>query len=249
MNWNKLALNIKLVVSKQYRACKRLEDVFITMNSGHSENVSTQNSLFTMSPIRALGEVTSALKMSVVGEFLQNLSKYSEIYMQLDRDPALTNHLCRVGRQVRNVERLWTKLDLIDVIRWKRLHPLRKRITQSAPELEQRLNEALTTGDGEDRVEALCGMQGFGPVLASAILTLTWPETYGFMDYHSWTALRALSFDVSDRQFSGGGFTISEYLHFLTIIRQLADQVGSSPAQIADALYAHDNVRRRHNRT
>lgn len=217
------------------------------MNSDHSENVSTQNSVLG-GPFRGF-EAASALKMPVLEEFLQNLSEYSAIYMQLDHDPALTNHLCRVGRQVRNGERLWTKLDLIDVIRWKRLHPLSKRITQSAPELEQRLNEALTTGDGEDSVEALCGMQGFGPVLASAILTLTWPETYGFLDYHSWTALRALGFDVSDRQFNGGGYTIREYLHFLTIIRRLSDQVPSTPAKVADALYAFAKVRRRHKRT
>ena len=212
------------------------------MNSDHSENASWQSSALD-DPFRRFK--AASLQTTVLEEFMQNLSEYSAIYTQLDHDPTLTNHLCHIGRQVRNRERRWTKLDLIDVIKWKRLHPLRKRITQSAPELEQRLNEALATDDGEDRVEALCGMQGFGPVLASAILTLTWPERYGFMDYHSWTALRELGFDVSERQFSGGGFTISECLRFLTIIRQLAGQVGSSPAQIADALCAYDNVRRK----
>ena len=188
------------------------------------------------------------MQNSLLEGFLQDLSKYSATYRQLDYEPALTDHLYVVGKRVRNGEQTWTKLDLMDVIRWKRLHSLGKRISQSAPELEQSLNEALTAGDGEDRVGALCRMQGFGPVLASAILTLTWPDSYGFLDYHSWAALRALGFDVSERQFSGGGFTVSEFLRFLKMVRQLADQAGSSPAQIADSLYAFDYVNRKHKR-
>jgi hypothetical protein len=216
------------------------------MNFG-SESVSVESQQ-SKRPLREF-EAIPSVKMHMLEDFTQNLNEYWGIYMQLDHDPALTNHLYRVGKRIKNGELLWTKLDLMDVIRWKRLHPLMKRITQSAPELEQRLNDALTTGDGGDRVEALCGMQGFGPVLASAILTLTWPETYGFIGYHSWTALGALGFDVSGRPFSGGGYTIPEYLRFLMIIQQLAGQVGSSPAQIADALYAYDNVRRKSKRT
>jgi len=214
------------------------------MNSKESGNTPIQGYTFSLNPLPAVK--SGYLKMSLLEGFLQNLSKYSDMYARLDHDPALTHHLYLVGKQVRNCERAWTKIDLIDIIRWRRLHPLARRITLSASELERLLNEALTRNDGDDRVEALCEIRGFGPVLASAILTLTWPDKYGFLTYHSWTALWVLGFDVSEKGFSGGGFTVPECSRFLRIIRQLANQAAASPALTADALYVFDSMRRKH---
>jgi len=126
------------------------------------------------------------------------------------------------------------------IIAWKRLHALRKWITENERELERHLNKILKVEDDEGRIESLCSGSGFGPVLASAILTLTWPEEYGFLDYHSWKALRSLGFDLTRRQFNGGSFSIQEYLRFLEITRWLSKQVDSSLARVADALYAFD---------
>ncbi len=70
----------------------------------------------------------------------------------------------------------WTKHDLLDIIAWKRLQALRKWITENERELERHLNKILKIEDDEWRIESLCRGSGFGPVLASAILTLTWPE-------------------------------------------------------------------------
>ena len=218
------------------------------MNSNSLDNQSMRASLIPLSAPALMGDDISRQRAPLLEEFLRNLSKYSQIYAQIDRDPALTSHLFLVGKRVRNHERIWTKLDLVDVIRWRRLHSLAKRITPSAAEIEQLLNEALTASDGDDKVQALCEIKGFGPVLASAISTLTWPDSYGLLDYHTWTAIRSLGFDVSERQFSGGGFTVPEYAHFLAIIRELAQHAESSPAQTTDALYAFDNARRRHGR-
>jgi hypothetical protein len=184
----------------------------------------------------------------VLDEFLRNFSDYSAQYLQMDRAPLLTDNLYQIGRQVREGERSWTKHDLLDIIAWKRLYALRKWITEDKRELELHLNENLKIEDDDERIDSLCSGSGFGPVLASAILTLTWPEEYGFLDYHSWKALRSLGFDLTGRPFSGGGYSIPEYLHFLAIIRRLSDQVPSFPAKVADALYAFDNVRRKHQR-
>jgi len=76
----------------------------------------------------------------VLNEVLQNFSNYSAQYLQMDRAPLLTDHLYQIGRQVRDGERSWTKHDLLDIIAWKRLHALRKWITENERELKRHLN-------------------------------------------------------------------------------------------------------------
>ena len=67
--------------------------VLTTTNSDCPENESVQKPLFTSGPLRAFGEVGSALKMPLVAGFLENLSGYSAIYTQLDDYRALTKRL------------------------------------------------------------------------------------------------------------------------------------------------------------
>lgn len=156
---------------------------------------------------------------------------------------SLSEHLFKIGTQVKEGKRIWTKTDVDSIIRWKKLQPLRRRIEQGSVEIEKQLGIALMQPDNEDRVGALCRIPGFGPVLACAVLTLTWPETYGILDNTSWHALGVLGFDLPPKPYSGGGFTVAEALQYQDIIRTLGRLTSAFPVQVADAVHAFYKTR------
>ena len=180
-----------------------------------------------------------------VGKFLQDLDIYRAIYEELEAPPELplTCHLLKIGREVRHGIRSWTKSDLEDVVRWKRLHRLMPRI-QKTPDIENRLESVFRIQDEEERIDALRKIPGVGPVLASAILMFTSPETYGVLDCHAWNALSFLGFDLpTKRPDDGDSFTTSEILGYLRIIRELANESTTTPSKVHKALYALDKAR------
>jgi hypothetical protein len=179
-----------------------------------------------------------------MGDFLGGFDTYRAVYEQLEtrkRRP-LAPHLLDIGKRVNQSIRSCTKSDLKNIVRLKRMHRLIPKI-ENAPNIEERLEHALRIQDEQARIEALCRIPGIGPVLASAILTFTSPETYGLLDCHAWNALRFLGFHLPKKDASSGTFTISELLEFLRIIRKLAKEKTTTPSEVHKALHALDRVR------
>jgi len=158
------------------------------------------------------------------------------------REMEVVNRLFAIGREIGQGTMPWTKSDLKDIIRWKRMHRLIPRI-ENAPDIEERLEAAFMIQDERARIDALCRIPGIGPVLASAILMFTSPETYALLDCHAWNALGFLGFHLPKKGVSSGSFTIPELLEFLRIIRKLAKEKATTPSEIHNALYALDRVR------
>jgi hypothetical protein len=114
---------------------------------------------------------------------------------------------------------------------------------QKTPDIENRLESAFRIQDEEERIDALRKIPGVGPVLASAILMFTSPETYGVLDCHAWNALSFLGFDLpTKRPDDGDSFTTSEILGYFRIIRELASEKITTPGEVYKALYALDKA-------
>jgi len=152
--------------------------------------------------------------------------------------------LLGLGKRVREGNRGWTKDDLESITRWKRMQPLMANIEREA-NIELRLAHAFKVQDEESRIEALCRIPGIGPVLASVLLTLTFPEKYAPLDSHTWNALSRLGFELRNRPFSGGGYTIPELLRYLRLMKSLAKVMKATPWEVAKALCALDQVKTR----
>jgi len=177
-------------------------------------------------------------------EFLRDFEIYRAVYgrLQTKKDVEVGNRLFPIGREIRQGTRSWTKPDLKNIARWKRMRRLIPRI-ENAPDIDERLEHAFKIQDEQARIEALCRIPGIGPVLASAILTFTSPETYGLLDCHAWNALRFIGFHLPKKNVSSGTFTILELLQFLRIVRELAREKTTTPSEVHKALYALDRVR------
>jgi len=173
-------------------------------------------------------------------EALLRTSKETEAH-----ERTLADRLFRLGSEVRKGKRLWAKSDVNAIIRWKKLQPLRRRIEQASTEPEKQLALALAQPEDEDRLRILCRIPGFGPVLACAVLTLTWPESYGILDNPSWRALGVLGFDLPPRPYSGGGFSVADALQYQQILRIIGRATSKPPVQVATALSAFSRARNR----
>jgi hypothetical protein len=64
----------------------------------------------------------------------------------------------------------------------------------------------------------------------------------GTLSGHAWNALRLLSYDLPKKRASHGGFTVHELLRYPEIVRRLAREKGTTPAQMEKALYAFDKA-------
>ena len=177
---------------------------------------------------------------SVFDEFHSNLATLSAVYDKLENTwPVETTSLLRRGRQVQRGMASWTKHDLEEIVRWRKIQSLMPKIDTN---IELALAQAFTLQDEESKVEVLCRIPGIGPVLASVLLTLTSPEKYAPLDNHTWSALSRLGFDIRKRPFSGGGYTVHELLRYLRIVRSLARSTNMLPWDVAKALHALDRV-------
>jgi hypothetical protein len=146
-----------------------------------------------------------------------------------------------VGRDTKLGIGSWTKRDLEDLLRRRHLHHFFPKI-DGTPNLEKHLIHAFKHQEEKARIEALCEIPGIGPVLASVILESMSPELYGALNCHAWNALRLLGFDLRKKRASHDSFTVHELPKYLEIVRMLAAERGTTPAQAAKALFAFDKA-------
>lgn len=83
----------------------------------------------------------------------------------------------------------------------------------------------------ELRVGLLCTLRGVGVPVASAVLTLVFPECYGVIDFRAW------------RQVFGSqrsAFSVQDYKRYLSNIRHLAQELGWTVQQVDLAIWEYD---------
>ena len=176
----------------------------------------------------------------VFEDFQSHFASFGALYDRLENGSTFEiPDLLRRGRQVQRGMAAWTKHDIEDIVRWKRIQSLMPRIDEN---IELRLAQALKLQDEERRIEDLCRIPGVGPVLASVLLTLTFPERYAPLDNHAWNALSRLGFELRKRPYSGGGYTAHELFRYTRIVRSLAKSMDTLPWDMAKALHALDKV-------
>lgn len=113
------------------------------------------------------------------------------------------------------------------VLRWKlRGHYPRQRERRRAntPGVIETVTGAALTISHEDpdydcelRVGILCALRGVGAPVASAILTLAFPERYAVIDFRVWRKV------FGERR---GSFSIRDYKRYPERLRELADELG-----------------------
>jgi len=179
--------------------------------------------------------------------FLDEIEFYRVVYEKLEvpRRRDLRLRLLDVGKQVRCGTRAWTRQHLDEISSWKGLPPPMLVTDKSALDFACRLDKALRIEDESSRVNALCDVRGIGPILASVVSMFTWPETCGFIDYHTSNALRFLGFEFPRKHYTSR-FTIPQLLTYLRVIRSLGASKAVSAMEVAEALSVLDRAETRY---
>lgn len=118
----------------------------------------------------------------------------------------------------------FTRDEFRAMCRWKSPRARRFWETNSTARIRAVSRAVLATRDERVRMELLTSLAGVGVPMGSAILTLLDPHRYGVLDIRAWQVLFAIrSVDANRR---GQGFTIAQWLDFLTALRTHARRLG-----------------------
>lgn len=134
-----------------------------------------------------------------------------------------------------------TKDEFLKMVRWKsaRALPLAKHNSHQMVETVSRRVFAASTDDS--KVEILCELSGVGVRMASAILTIVYPQLYGVVDVRAWRALSDLGLiDEEKANRNKSYFSTNDFVLYLHVIRRLAVENGISPREIDKALWKFD---------
>ena len=129
----------------------------------------------------------------------------------------------------------FTRAEFRRMCRWKSPRARLLWEKNSAGRIRAVSRAVLATRDEQQRMELLTALTGVGVPMASAILTLIDPRRYGVLDIRAWQLLFAIrSVDANRR---GQGFTIAQWLAFLTALRTHARRLGVSARTVEYTLF------------
>jgi hypothetical protein len=121
----------------------------------------------------------------------------------------------------------FSRVEFIEMCRWKSPRAMLHYRRHPAARIRDLSRAVLATRSERRRMELLVELRGVSVPVGSAILSLIDPRRYGVLDIRVWQLLWALG--AVNRKPGGRGFTVADWLAFLTTLRHHARRRGVSP--------------------
>jgi hypothetical protein len=128
-----------------------------------------------------------------------------------------------------------TRGELAAVCRWKSARAIQHIRANNHHRVRAATAAAMTTSSERRRLEALLQLEGVSVPMASAVLTLLYPSRYGVIDIRVWQLLYAVGAVRANRK--GTGFSLENWLQFLSIIRPLSSRLNVSARAVERTLF------------
>jgi len=125
--------------------------------------------------------------------------------------------------------------EFVEACRWKSPRPIRHVRSNTHHRVRAATEAVLATRDEAERLDTLVRLKGVSVPMASAILTLLDPKRYGVIDIRVWQLLHSVG-AVSENA-KGVRFTVSQWLHFLGILRRLSSRLGVTARAVELTLF------------
>ena len=103
---------------------------------------------------------------------------------------------------------------------------------KTVQDLMREVSQAETSGK---KVEILLDVDGIGPAMASAILTVCYPEEFTVLDYRAWQVLQQAGISNLPACYP---WNAASYLEYRNACRRLADRAGLCLRDLDRALWA-----------
>ena len=136
-----------------------------------------------------------------------------------------------------------TPLELESVCRWKSARAIRRVRENTHHRVRAATGAALASRNEQRRLEALLQLRGVGIPMASALLTLVEPKSYGVIDIRVWQLLYTLRMVRENPK--GTQFRLDHWDQFLAILRRLASKLGVTARDIERTLFDAHKARQR----
>ncbi|MHA2295473.1 MAG: hypothetical protein ACXAEU_11845 [Candidatus Hodarchaeales archaeon] len=130
------------------------------------------------------------------------------------------------------------KDEFLMIGRWKSPRPVNNYLTNSDEIVREITGIGLAPSRSEEvRVQVIRILDGVGLRVASAILTVVYPEKYGVLDVRAWRILHKWGKVERDKLKSE---KVSDWINYLNILTDMAKKYQVRPRDIDMALYAID---------
>ena len=148
-----------------------------------------------------------------------------------DEGTALLSRKLRAAR----IRGYLTKGELEAVCRWKSSRAIQHIRANTRHRVRAATGAAMATRSETRRLEALLHLKGVSVPMASAVLMLLYPRRYGVIDIRVWQLLYGVG--AVSRNQKGAGFSLENWLQFLSIVRGLSSTLGVSARAIERTLF------------
>ena len=108
----------------------------------------------------------------------------------------------------------------------------KQRYIKNKDSVEQKTKQAFSEMDEEQRMEILCQLSGVSVPMASALLTIVYPEKYAVIDIRCLETLEKMGCDIGKYPFP------NTWLKYLDIMRKWAKENSVTPRELDMALFA-----------
>ncbi len=125
--------------------------------------------------------------------------------------------------------------ELAAVCRWKSSRAIQHIRANNHHRVRAATGAAMATSSERRRLEALLQLKGVSVPMASAVLMLLYPWRYGVIDIRVWQLLHGVGAVSENRK--GTGFSLENWLQFLSIVRGLSSRLNVSARAVERTLF------------
>jgi len=133
-----------------------------------------------------------------------------------------------------------TKEEFIAICRWKSPRPLKHYNKNSEKRIKELTQKAFSTQFEKRKITLLDKLSGVNVPMASAIITLVFPEKYGVIDVRGWNSLKRLKIIKSSETKRKRYFDARDWYRYTMIVRHLAKKFKVTPRIMDRVLYFYD---------
>ncbi len=144
-----------------------------------------------------------------------------------------------------NSQNYLTKEQLIEILMWKSPRPLRYYKVNSEQEIKEITSLAFETQNEKLKIHILTALRGVNYPAASAILMFYDKTRYPVLDIRVWQQLYAAQ--LVDTNPKGQNFSLQEWTNYLSVIRNIAKDLGLTARQVEKRLFDYDRTTRKTN--
>ena len=150
----------------------------------------------------------------------------------------LEDYLFRVVSPRFEEEQTLSRYDFYAIVTWKSNRTktkIRSGLASCGKSVSSLMGEVSRASTPSEKVEALLQVWGIGLALASAILTVCYPEEFTVLDYRAWETLREEAIDDLPERYPQ---EVEEYLQYCRACQRLAVERSLSLRDLDRALWA-----------